>query len=216
MDEPTADMSSQPEFLIPPVRTDGSITLAEADPEWGTHFGRQEERIRAALGSRAVEVEHIGSTSVPGLAAKPVIDILLVVTDAADEAAYLPDLEAAGHLLQFREHNPTEHRFLTDTSHRPHIQVHVVTIGDPEVDRWLTFRDRLRTHPEDRDLYERTKRELAEHRWAYIQDYADAKSAVVQGIIARARADQQTRVDSSDLPHRHLPRWAATPKDQLS
>jgi GrpB-like predicted nucleotidyltransferase (UPF0157 family) len=70
--------------------------------------------------------------------------------------------------------------------------VRVLTDGDPEVERTLIFRDGLRTHPEERDLYERTKRDLAAHRWAYVQDYADAKSTVVEGIISRAREDQQT------------------------
>ena len=69
------------------------------------------------------------------------------------------------------------------------MQIHVFTVGSTEVERMLLFRDRLRSHPEDRELYERTKRELAAARWSYVQDYADAKSSVVEEIIARARAD---------------------------
>jgi GrpB-like predicted nucleotidyltransferase (UPF0157 family) len=122
---------------------------------------------------------------VPGLAAKPAIDIVLTVVDSSDEAAYLPDLEAAGYVLQFREPDWHEHRFLRD--HDPAVQVHVFTDGSSEVERMLLFRDRLRSRPEERELYERTKRELAARRWAYIQDYADAKSSVVEEIIARAR-----------------------------
>ena len=87
----------QPEFLQPPVRADGPIRLADPDPEWAAQYAQQKERIQAALGPRALQIEHVGSTSVPGLAAKPVIDIVLVVTDSADEAGYLPDLEAAGY-----------------------------------------------------------------------------------------------------------------------
>jgi GrpB-like predicted nucleotidyltransferase (UPF0157 family) len=128
----------------------------------------------------------LAQPSVRGLAAKPVIDILLVVADCEDETTYIPDLEDAGYVLQIRERG---HRLLID--HHPDVQVHVVASGDPEVERWLIFRDRLRTHPEDRELYERTKRELAGRRWAYIQDYADAKFEVVAEIIARAREDQQ-------------------------
>ena len=64
-------------------------------------------------------------------------------------------------------------------------------VGSPEVERMLLFRDRLRSHPEDRDLYQRTKRELAAARWSYVQDYADAKSSVVEQIIARAQADSR-------------------------
>ena len=181
-------MSDQPpqEYLQPPVRADGPVRLADPDPEWAAQYARQEERIRRALGARVVRIEHVGSTAVPGLAAKPVIDIVLAVADSSDEAAYLPDLETAGYLLQFREPDWYEHRFLRD--HDPDVQVHVFTDGSSEVERMLLFRDRLRSRPEERELYERTKRELAARRWAYIQDYADAKSSVVEEIIARARA----------------------------
>lgn len=176
----------QPEYLQPPVRADGPVRLVDPDPEWAAQYTRQEDRIRRALGSRVVRVEHVGSTAVPGLAAKPVIDIVLTVADSSDEAGYLPDLEAAGYALQFREPDWYEHRFLRD--HDPDVQVHVFTDGSSEVERMLLFRDRLRSRPEERQLYERTKRELAARRWAYIQNYADAKSWVVEEIIARARA----------------------------
>jgi GrpB-like predicted nucleotidyltransferase (UPF0157 family) len=176
----------QPEFLQPPVRVDGPIRLADPDPGWPAQYAREEERIRAALGPRAIQVEHVGSTSVPGLAAKPVIDIVLVVTDSADEVGYVPDLEAAGYALQFREPDWYEHRFLRD--HDPDVQVHVFTVGCPEVARMVVFRNRLRARSDERELYSRTKRELAARRWGYVQDYADAKSAVVEEIISRARA----------------------------
>lgn len=175
----------QPEYLQPPVRADGPIRLADPDPEWAMQYAREEKRIRAALGPRAVQVEHVGSTPIPGLAAKPVIDIVLTVIDSADEAEYLPDVEAAGYVLQFREPDWYAHRFLRDRD--PDVQLHVFTVGSPEVERMLLFRDRLRTRSEDRELYERTKRELAARRWDYIQDYADAKSAVIEAILSRAR-----------------------------
>jgi GrpB-like predicted nucleotidyltransferase (UPF0157 family) len=175
----------QPEFLEPPTRIDGPVRFAAADPEWASQYAREEERIRGALGSRVVQVEHVGSTSVSGLAAKPVIDILLVVLDSADEAGYLPDLEAAGYRLQFREPEWYEHRFLRDFD--PAVQVHVFSVGAVEVERMLLFRDWLRSRSEDRELYERTKRELAVRRWEYVQDYADAKSSIVEEIILRAR-----------------------------
>jgi GrpB-like predicted nucleotidyltransferase (UPF0157 family) len=123
---------SQPDFLEPPVRADGPIRLVDPDPVWAAQYAGEEERIRAALGARAVQVEHVGSTSVPGLAAKPVIDIVLTVIDSANEAGYLPDLQAAGYVLQFREPDWYEHRFLRD--HHPDVQVHVFTAGSPEVE----------------------------------------------------------------------------------
>jgi GrpB-like predicted nucleotidyltransferase (UPF0157 family) len=179
----------QPEFLQPPVRADGPVRLVEPDPEWAAQYAQQQERIQAALGPRALQVEHVGSTSVPGLAAKPVIDIVLVVTNSADEAGYLPDLEAAGYVLQFREPDWYEHRFLRD--HDPDVQVHVFSIECPEVERMLLFRDRLRSRSDERELYQFTKRELAARPWDYIQDYADAKSTVIEEIISRGQADQK-------------------------
>jgi GrpB-like predicted nucleotidyltransferase (UPF0157 family) len=180
----------QPEYVTPIVRADGPIKLAEYDPSWVEQFAREEIRIRTALGSRAVGVHHVGSTSVPGLAAKPVVDIVLLVGDSADESAYVPQLEAAGYVLHLREPDWWEHRLLKD--HNPDVQIHVFTVGSSEVERMLLFRDRLRSHIEERDLYERTKRELAARQWVYTQDYADAKSSVVEGVIARANADLQS------------------------
>jgi GrpB-like predicted nucleotidyltransferase (UPF0157 family) len=180
-----------PEFLIPPVRIDGPVRLAEPDPAWADWYVPERDRILVGLGERAVQVEHVGSTSVPGLAAKPVIDIVLVVADSADEPSYVPDLEAAGYRLKHREPFWYEHRFLVD---EPAVQIHVFSVGCVEVGRMLLFRDRLRSHPEDRELYQRTKRELAAARWSYVQDYANAKSSVVEHIIATAQADDPDMV----------------------
>ena len=173
------------------MRIDGPVGLAEADPAWPAQYTREEERIRAALGPRALQIEHVGSTAVPGLAAKPVIDIVLTVRDSADEAAYVPDLEAVGYVLQFREPDWYEHRFLRDRD--PDVQIHVFPADCLEVDRMLAFRDRLRARPDERDLYERTKRELAARRWDYVQDYADAKSTVVEEIISRTDSSNPGR-----------------------
>ncbi len=164
---------------------DGPVHLAEYDPSWPERFEREAERIAAALGERALLIEHVGSTSVPGLAAKPTIDALLVVADSADEDAYLPAMEAAGYVLRIREPDWHEHRMVVDRV--ASVQVHVVSEGCPEIERWLIFRDRLRSDAADRELYERTKRELAARTWRYVQNYADAKGAVVEEIIARAR-----------------------------
>jgi GrpB-like predicted nucleotidyltransferase (UPF0157 family) len=138
------------------------------------------------LGVRALRIEHTGSTSVPGLVAKPIIDILLVVAESANEDAYVPALEAAGYLLRIREPNWYEHRMFKgpDTE----INLHVFSSGCPEIDRILTFRDWLRNNATDRDLYARTKLALAQKEWKHVQDYADAKTAVIEEIIARARA----------------------------
>src|SRR5579884_787690 len=137
----------------------GPIVLAEYDPEWPRLYEREAERIRAALGDRVVLLEHVGSTSVPGLAAKPLIDILLVVPDSSDEAAYVPLLEAAGYLLRIREPEWYEHRVFKgpDTN----VNLHVFSPGCPEIDRMIGFRDRLRSHDAERELYQAAKRDLA-------------------------------------------------------
>ena len=122
----------------------------------------------------------------PGLAAKPVIDIVLVLADSADESAYAPALESAGYALRIREPDWFEHRMFKGLD--PEVNLHVYSEGCSEIDRTLLFRDWLRSNPADRDLYERTKRELASQEWEHIQKYADAKTAVVGEIIARARA----------------------------
>jgi GrpB-like predicted nucleotidyltransferase (UPF0157 family) len=169
-----------------PRRVDGPIELAEYDATWPTSFAREAERIRAALGDRARLVEHVGSTSVPGLAAKPIIDIVLAVPDSSDEGAYVPALEAAGYVLRIREPDWYEHRSLRgpDTD----VNLHVFSEGCPEIGHVVAFRDHLRANEPDREIYERTKRELAAREWTYVQDYADAKTAVVEEILSRASA----------------------------
>jgi GrpB-like predicted nucleotidyltransferase (UPF0157 family) len=163
----------------------GPIELAEYDSSWPELFSREEERIRTALGERVVRLEHVGSTAVPGLAAKPIIDICLVVPDSKEEEAYVPALEAAGYVLRAREPDWHEHRLFKGRA--PKVNLHVYSEGCPEIERYLVFRGQLRTNQADRELYERSKRELAEREWKYVQNYADAKTAVVEEIIARAR-----------------------------
>jgi GrpB-like predicted nucleotidyltransferase (UPF0157 family) len=164
----------------------GPIRIVEYDANWPQLFQREAERIRAALGTRALRIEHTGSTSVPGLPAKPVIDIALAVKDSGDEAGYVPDLEHAGYILRIREQDWFEHRMFKgpDTD----INLHVFSSGCPEIDRMLLFRDWLRKNDADRDLYARTKRGLARREWKYVQNYADAKTAVIKEILSRATA----------------------------
>jgi GrpB-like predicted nucleotidyltransferase (UPF0157 family) len=161
------------------------IELRDYDPIWPRLYAREAARIRSALGERVVRLEHAGSTSVPGLAAKPIIDIVLEVPDAAEEATYLPAMQAAGYVLHLREPDWFQHRLLKgpDTD----INLHVFSAHCPETDRMLLFRDWLRGHAGDRDLYVRTKRELAAQDWGSVQQYADAKTTVIGEILARAQ-----------------------------
>jgi GrpB-like predicted nucleotidyltransferase (UPF0157 family) len=163
--------------------------IVDYDPQWLDLFHREAERIRSLLGGRALQIEHVGSTSVPGLAAKPVIDVLLVVANSADEEAYSPTLEAAGYVLRIREADWHQHRMFKgpDTD----INLHVFSPGCPEIDRMLLFRNWLRGNAADRDLYARTKLTLAQKEWKYVQNYADAKTLVVEEIMARARLNRK-------------------------
>ena len=170
---------------------DGSIQLVDYDAAWPCRFEAEAGRIRTALGARALgaralRIEHVGSTAVPGLAAKPIIDIVLEVADSANEADYGALLEEAGYRLRVREPEWYEHRSFKSVA--KDVNLHVFSAGCPETDRMVTFRDWLRTHADDRELYARAKRELAQRQWKYTQNYADAKTGVVEEILWRARA----------------------------
>lgn len=167
-------------------RHDDAILLVDYDDSWPALFEREAQRIRETLGAQVLRLEHVGSTAVPGLAAKPRIDALLVVGDSSDEPAYVPALEAAGYILRVRDPEWHEHRLLKgpDTA----LNLHVFSRDCVEIERMVRFRDWLRAWPEDRELYERTKRELAARNWEYVQGYADAKTDVVERILSRAMA----------------------------
>jgi GrpB-like predicted nucleotidyltransferase (UPF0157 family) len=163
---------------------DNTINLVSYDPDWPAQFARHASRIREALSEKGLLLEHVGSTSVPGLTAKPVVDMILAVSDSADELSYIPPLEQQGYVLRIREPDWFEHHMLTTA--RSDVNLHVFSAGCEEIDRMIAFRNWLRTHKGDRILYEKTKLKLAAQRWKYVQDYADAKSEVVKTILARA------------------------------
>ena len=161
-----------------------AVVIADYDPEWPRRFHLEAAKIRAALGRAALSVEHVGSTSVPGLAAKPIIDILLLVQDSGNEDSYLPALEEAGYVLRVREPDFEEHRMVRTPEKDVH--VHVFSPGSGEAERLRLLRDHLRDDEEDRELYAATKRELASRDWPSMQHYADAKTEVVEDILIRA------------------------------
>lgn len=161
-----------------------TIYLADYDPAWRSLFNRLEQEIRSVLQDKVLLLEHVGSTSVPQLVAKPIIDLILAVADSSDESSYVTQLESIGYLLKIREPDWYEHRVLKPEDKKANL--HVFTIGCTEIDRMIAFRDWLRNHPEDRKLYETAKRKLSQQVWKYIQHYADAKSAVIGEIMSRA------------------------------
>jgi GrpB-like predicted nucleotidyltransferase (UPF0157 family) len=165
----------------------GRIHLDPYDPNWPSRYEELAQRVRRVLGDRVLMLEHVGSTSVEGLSAKPILDMVLVVKNSADEESYVPPLESQEFTLHIREPDWHEHRLLRGTDIKANL--HVFSEGCEEVARMLAFRDWLRSHREDRDLYEQTKRELAARTWKYTQHYADAKSDVVREILSRALAE---------------------------
>ena len=151
------------------------IVIADYDEAWPVRFSAERARIAAALGDRALRIEHIGSTAVPGLAAKPIVDILVEVARLEDA-----DLAPAGYVLRVREE---AHRMFRTPELDVH--VHVWPSGHPDLAAQLAFRDRLRESTEDRAAYEALKRELATRDWEDMNHYADAKGALIREIRAR-------------------------------
>lgn len=184
-------VSSQVELIGGPEKR--PVVIVEYRSEWPARFAQERNRLAAVLGPAAIRIDHIGSTAVPGLAAKPIIDIDVSVRDVEEENIYLPALERAGYRLRVREGG---HRMLRTPDLAVH--VHVCTAGSEWERRHLRFRDWLRQSADDRALYEATKRCLAEHKWPTHNDYAAAKSTVVAEILERAGPGP---ANLSDEPH---------------
>lgn len=165
------------------------VDIAPWSPAWPETFRGLSARIREALGWRALEIHHVGSTSVPGLAAKPIVDIDLIVADPDDEDAYVPPLEDAGFALRIREPWWQRHRMLR--GEEPMCNVHVFGWDSPEPIRHRLFRGWLAGEADDRALYEQTKRDAARHANAgpgLVSEYNARKQRVIHEIYARAFA----------------------------
>lgn len=172
-----------------------AVEVVAPDPAWPQSYAAVRDRLVEALGDRVVSVEHVGSTSVPGLWAKPIVDVDLTVADSGDEDAWLPDLEAAGFVLRVREPEWEQHRCLRGTE--PSANVHVFSPGAREPQRHVLFRDWLRTHPDDRDAYAAVKREVAGRGFTDAMLYNNAKAWFVYDLYEKAF--------SADPAHEHVP-----------
>jgi GrpB-like predicted nucleotidyltransferase (UPF0157 family) len=162
------------------------IELVAYDASWPAAFAGIAGVLRASLGDAAIAIDHIGSTSVPGLAAKPVIDVDLTVSDPADEAAYVPFLENSGFILVIREPGWHEHRCLQLSD--PRSNIHVFGPDCPEIVRHRMFRDWLIAHPDDCELYHRAKLAAAKEttaRGGLMTDYNRHKEPVLHAIYER-------------------------------
>ena len=166
----------------PPARWQ-SIVIEDYDPAWAGQFAAVSARLSQALGDQIISIEHVGSTSVPGLAAKPIIDIDLSIEDTAAESRYRPALERLGYWLVLREPWWHGHRMLVSAAED--VNLHVWPRDAPEPIRHRLFRDWLRSHPEDLELYATTKRRLARDTAPQPGDYNLAKNDVIDTIYAR-------------------------------
>jgi len=163
------------------------VPVIPADPAWPRQYETLAAAVRAALAARVLALEHVGSTAVPGLAAKPVIDIDLTVADADDEASYVPALERSGFVLVLREPWWYRHRLLRHQ--QPACHLHVFSPDCAEAERHRIFRDWLRAHADDRALYAEAKAAAARETQStggHMMDYNARKQAVLREIYARA------------------------------
>jgi GrpB-like predicted nucleotidyltransferase (UPF0157 family) len=169
--------------------TDGSdrhdpIEVVDYDPAWPDRFEQWRDRIAATIGPAAKRIEHVGSTSVPGLPAKPIIDVQVSVTDMTAQQTYVPALEQIGVQLRSRD---TLHRYFRPFPGMPReVHVHVCDLGSEWEHEHLLFRDYLRAHPHDARAYAEAKREAvliwADDGWAY----TDAKTEAILNILDKA------------------------------
>ncbi len=159
-----------------------AIVIEDYDPAWMARFEQVHAALNAALGPTARRIEHFGSTAVPGLAAKGIIDVMVTVVDADDEENYGPALERGGFAIRLRQ--PGHRMYRTPDQD---VHVHVFSDAGEAARIRLLFRDWLRHDEDDRRLYEETKRELARRDWDATNDYSDAKGTVVAEILVRAQ-----------------------------
>lgn len=172
-----------PELELIGGRERRAIVLVPHDPAWSDRAAAIRAALAGALAGVAVRIEHVGSTAVPGLDAKPIVDLQVAVADPGDEATLTPAMAAQGLELRVREPG---HRMYRTPAHDVH--VHVWVAGSDHERRHLVFRDWLRRSPADRARYAAVKHELAAREWEEMNDYAQAKGAVIAQITVRAEA----------------------------
>jgi GrpB-like predicted nucleotidyltransferase (UPF0157 family) len=172
---------------VPGQKPSTDFAVVPYDPAWPAAYEVIAARLKKALGDAALRIEHVGSTAVPGLEAKPVIDVDLTVADNHDEDAYVPALERLGFTLLIRGYWWYGHRLLIHQN--PRANVHIWAPNCPEAARHLIFRDWLREHPGERQRYVDAKHAAAEQihsRHGTTNDYNAHKQAAIREIYARA------------------------------
>jgi len=178
-----------------PPRFFDSVLIEDYDPAWADRFAAASSALKGRLGGLVIGIEHVGSTSVPELAAKPIIDIDLRLEDTENESFYIPTLEALGYRLVLREPWWHGHRMLV--SAEEDVNLHVWPKNAAEPVRHRLFRDWLRTHADDRHLYAAMKGRLAQQTAAAPREYSLAKNVVIDEIYERIFA----AVSADDFPY---------------
>jgi GrpB-like predicted nucleotidyltransferase (UPF0157 family) len=170
--------------VLGPNRPGDPIKIAPYDPRWPGRFQTMRARLAEALGGTAMRIDHVGSTSIPGLAAKPIIDIQISVPDVEDEQAYVAPIESLGLALRWAEPG---HRYFRPPPGLPRdYQVHVCTIGSEWERVHLLFRDYLRSHADVAAQYEALKHDLAARHTGERVAYNDAKAPLIDSTVALA------------------------------
>jgi putative glutamine amidotransferase len=169
-----------------------AYAIEPSDPSWPKRFEREAERLRGALGDLAVRIDHVGSTAVPGLAAKPIVDIQVSVSSVVPRTDYLEPIRALGYRWAI-DPWPGDHEFFSrDESGDRAYHVHVCAAGSRWERRHLAFRDWLRSHPDDAAAYEQLKRELAERHPRDTHGYTDSKTEFIREIESRAVNERES------------------------
>lgn len=164
------------------------VEVVPHDPAWAQSFQAEAEVIRAILGSEVVAVHHIGSTAIPGISAKPIVDIMVEVRDIARVDAYADRFAAQGYRPMGENGIPGRRYFIKGPDEARTHHVHIFAAGNPEIERHLTFRDYMIAHPEDARAYSRLKEDLAARFPTDIDSYVAGKDAFVKEIDRRAAA----------------------------
>lgn len=164
------------------------VEVTPYDPQWSARFAAEAAAVQAALGDTVIRIEHVGSTSVPGLAAKPIIDMMPLVRDVRDVGKRIPAMAASGYIPRGEFGLPGRRYFVKGPAHARLVHCHIYAADHPEVERHLAFRDYLRTHPAARDAYAALKIELAQQHPTDIVAYMDGKDGLIKQLEAAALA----------------------------
>jgi GrpB-like predicted nucleotidyltransferase (UPF0157 family) len=170
------------------------VVIVDYDPQWPRMYEEERARIRGAIGHLVVAIEHIGSTAVPGLGAKPIIDVMVAVRHLDDARECIEPLTDLGYeyVPEYEEFIPDRRYFRTGPTDACSHHLHMVAQGNGFWETHILFRDCLRTCPEEARRYDRLKRDLAARFGADREGYTDAKTAYIESVVAKARASKAT------------------------